>query len=183
MRACTWGCKRSCPPTARRSCKAPNFCAPAGWEQDLRYKATDRGRSIPCAAPGFATQVAAPSGAPEEAAAIDDHLSAREHSSRIAFDAKALEHRIIHAHVMSRCADDMLGFRIPDHEVRVARRRYFALARIQAEQPGGRGGDEFHKPVQRDAILVNAMVINELQTIFDARSAVRNFREVVDAER
>ena len=73
-------------------------------------------------------------GEPTNPAAIfDDHFAARQHGSRIPFDAEAFEHRVIDTHVVGLGADFEFGVRIPDDDIGVTARGQFALARIQTE--------------------------------------------------
>ncbi len=54
--------------------------------------------------------------------------------------------------------------------------------RIHAEDARRRGGGDLHETVQRKFARVDAVVINQLQTVLDARAAVGNLREIVFAE-
>ena len=73
--------------------------------------------------------------------------SPREITVGIAFHVEAFEHGIIHAHVMRRGADGVVGIRIPEHDIGVAANGNLALLGIQAEQFGWSGGNKFHKTV------------------------------------
>ncbi len=74
---------------------------------------------------------------------IYHHPAARQNYIRHARDLDALEHGIVHAHVVSLGADGLLALGIENHQVRVAADRNRPFARIQPEQFCRSGGDQF----------------------------------------
>src|SRR5450756_531781 len=138
---------------------------------------------LPGSAMGGALQIVAASRFAEELAAIHDDLAAREHGARVAGDFVAFEHGVIDAHVMSGGADGVERGGVPDDEVGVAAGGDFALAGIHAEDARRGSGGEFHEAIERELALVDAVVIHELQAVFDAGAAVGNLGEIVLAER
>src|SRR5438128_3331844 len=138
---------------------------------------------MPGSSVGFAFQETAAPWLAMEDAAVHDDVAAREHRARIALYTKALEHGVIDAHVMRLRADHVLSRGIPDHDVGVALRLNHALSRPEAEDLGGRGGDDLDETIGADAASVDAVMPDELQAVFHARAAVGNLGEVVLAER
>src|SRR5581483_9798891 len=100
------------------------------WERGPCYRGRDRarqgrqprGRSLPRSTAGGAAKVGAAAGLAEEFAVVDDEFAAGENLAGVAAHAEALEHGVVHAHVMGFGADEVLGFGIPDDEVGVAAR-------------------------------------------------------------
>ena len=73
-------------------------------------------------------------------------------------------------------------FGVPNHEVGVAARSDFSLARIHPENARGRGGSDLHKTVEGNLSRVDAVVVDQLQAVLNARSAVRNLGEIILAQ-
>src|ERR1700704_2432360 len=71
--------------------------------------------------------------APQECVSFYYHAPARQHYIGHSRNLNSLEHRIIHAHVVSLGADGVLAVRIKDHQIRVTAHRDRAFARIQAK--------------------------------------------------
>ena len=121
--------------------------------------------------------------APDVLPFLDNQLAAREHLPGVALHFEAFEHRIIDAHVVRLRADQMLGFGIPHHDVGVASRRDRALLGIHAEDARRRRGHDLHKSIQRDLARAHAVMMQQLQSILDARPAVGDLGEIVLAQR
>src|SRR2546428_13841770 len=68
---------------------------------------------------GLAAEELAGAGAADEFAVVDDGAAAGEDGFGRAFDLNALEHGIVHAHVMGFGADNFFVIRIEDDEVGV----------------------------------------------------------------
>ena len=95
-------------------------------------------------------------GTSEKLIAFDQNSSAGEHDVRHSSHLDAFEHGIVHAHVMGLGADSVFALWIEDHQVGVTANRDSAFARIQAEQLGGRGGNQFDEAVHAEASLRDA---------------------------
>ena len=54
--------------------------------------------------------------------------------------------------------------------------------RIHAEDARGRGGGDFDEAIERELSGVDAVVIDQLQAVLDARAAVGDLGEIVLAE-
>src|SRR5258708_31348604 len=50
---------------------------------------------------------------PQELPILYDQFAARHHLAHVPFHAEALEHRVVHTHVVRFCADGVIGLRIP----------------------------------------------------------------------
>ena len=79
-------------------------------------------------------------------------------------------------------ADDFFVIGIENHDVGVGADGDCAFAREEAEEFCGRCGDDFDEAIRREAFSVDSASVDEAEAMFDARSAVGNFCEVVDAE-
>ena len=88
---------------------------------------------------GLAAEELAGAGAAYEFASVDDGTAAGEDGFGGAFDLDALEHGIVHAHVVGFRADDFFVIGIEDDEVGVGADRDGAFARVEAEELCGRG--------------------------------------------
>src|SRR5579872_1699794 len=98
-------------------------------------------QSLECRA-GAALYELTLSGAAEKLFAFNQNPAAREHNVRHASYFDALEHRIVHPHVMGLRADRVLPFGIENYQVGVAAYRDRAFAGIEAEEFGRSGGDQ-----------------------------------------
>src|SRR6266571_2326240 len=110
---------------------------------------------------GLAAEKLAGAGAADEFAGVDDGAAAGENGFGRALDADALEHGIVHAHVMGFRADDFLVVGIEDHQVGVRTDGDGALARVKAEEFCGRGGNELDKAIRRKMFAVDAARIDK----------------------
>ena len=72
-------------------------------------------------------------GVADEFSGVDDGAAAREDRFWRSFYLDALEHRVIDAHVVCFCADDLFLVRIKDYEVGVGTNRNGSFARVKAE--------------------------------------------------
>src|SRR6266478_6161512 len=131
---------------------------------------------------GLAAKELAGAGAVDEFAGVDDGAATGENGFGRAFDADALEHGIVHAHVVGLGADDVFVIGIEDHQVGVRADGDGAFARIEAEQFCGRGGNELDKTIRGKMFAVNSAGIHKTQAVLDARAAIGNFGEIVLAE-
>src|SRR5579859_548961 len=179
-RACTSGCKRSSPPRVMRSCTCPKCAAPAESAQDLCCTGCYRGRkSCPGTAVRRPPQIRAASHFRDVLAALDNQLAARKDLARISAHLESFEHRIIHAHIVCLRADRVLRFRVPHHNVGVTARRQRPLFRIHSENSRRRRRNNLNESIDRNLSVVDAVMMQQMQSILDARPAVWNFREVV----
>src|SRR6266478_8191579 len=94
---------------------------------------------------GLAAEELAGAGAADEFAGVDDGAAAGEDGFGRAFDADALEHGIVHAHVVGLGADDFLVVGIEDHQVGVGADGDGAFARVEAEEFCGGGFNKLDK--------------------------------------
>src|SRR6266851_3054445 len=78
-----------------------------------------------------------------------------------AFDADALEHGIVHAHVVGFGADDFFVVGIEDDQVGVGANSDGAFARVEAEEFCGGGRDKLDKAIRGKMFAVDATSINE----------------------
>ncbi len=90
----------------------------------------------------MAPEELAGAGAADEFTGVDDGAAAGEDGSGRTFDLDALEHGIVHAHVMGFGADDFFVIGIEDDQVGVGADGDGAFAWVKAEEFCGRGGDE-----------------------------------------
>ena len=82
----------------------------------------------------LAAKKLARAGAANKFPSVNHGAPTRQNSFRGSFDLNALEHRIVHAHVMRFSADDLLFVRIKDHEVGIRPYRNSSFAGIKAEE-------------------------------------------------
>ena len=75
-------------------------------------------------------------------------------------------------------ADGVRRLRIPYNNVSITAGCKRSLFRIHSKNPRWRRRNNFDKPVQRKLPFIHAMMMQQVQTILDSRSAVRNFREI-----
>ena len=100
-------------------------------------------------------------GAANEFAGVDDSATAGEDGFGGALCLDALEHGIVHAHVVRFGADDFLVIGIEDHQVGVGAHRDGTFARVEAEKFCGGGRDKLDKAIRRKMLAVDATSINE----------------------
>src|SRR5689334_808788 len=79
-------------------------------------------------------------------------------------------------------ADRHLFVRIEDDDVGVGSDGDRSLAREEPEDSRGRCRGDLDKTVHADAAARDTAVVDEAHAVLDARSAVRDLREIVDAE-
>src|SRR5689334_1978277 len=176
-----------CAAAAAGGCAAGACAAERSGLQRRRHATTAcPGNLIATSPPGPAERVALdelPAAGPAEPLPlVDDDLAAREDRLSVPPDLHPLEHRVIDAHMVRLRRDDMLGVRIPEDEVCVAPDGDRPLAGVHAEDLGGGGGGDLHPSVERDALLVDAPLEEELEAVLHAGAAVGDFREVVPPE-
>src|SRR2546429_624678 len=131
---------------------------------------------------GLAAEELAGACSADEFSGVNNGAAAAEDGFGRALDLDAFEHGIVHAHVMRFRADEFFVVGIEEHEVGVRAHGDSALARVEAKQFCGRGGDELDKAIRREVLAVDAAGVDQAEAVLDAWSAVRNFREVVLAE-
>src|SRR5258708_31593812 len=95
----------------------------------------------------LAAEELAGAGAADEFGSVDDGAAAGENGLGSALDADALEHGIVHAHVVGLGADDFFVIGIEDHQVGVGADGDGAFARVKPEEFCGRGCDELDKTI------------------------------------
>lgn len=86
--------------------------------------------------------------AADEFAGVDDGAAAGKDGLGGTLDLDALEHGIVHAHVVGLGADDFFVVGIEDDEVGVGANGDGAFARIEAKEFCGRGCDELDETVR-----------------------------------
>ena len=94
----------------------------------------------------------------------------------------ALEHRVVHSHVVSLGADRVFALGIEDHEIGVAADRDRSFARIQTKKLRRSGGNQFDKSIHAETSLGDAAGINQTHAMFNAGPAVWNLGEVAASE-
>src|SRR2546430_14651544 len=82
----------------------------------------------------LAAQELAGAGAADEFSTIDDGAAAVEYGLGRAFNADALEHGIVHAHVVRFCANDFFVMWVEDHQVCVGADCAVAFAWIKMKE-------------------------------------------------
>src|SRR5438445_12761884 len=107
------------------------------------------------------------------------HAPSREDSIRHTRDLDSLKHRIIHAHVVSFGADGVFAVGIEDNQVGVAADGDRSFSWIQAEEPGGSGGNQLDKTVHAETAVGDSAGINQAHPETDAWAAIGNLRAVV----
>jgi len=100
-------------------------------------------------------------GAADEFAGLDDGAAAGENGFGRAFDLDALEHGIIHAHVVGLGADDFLVIGIEDDQVGIGADGDGAFARVEAEKLCGRGCNKLDEAIRRKMLAVHSSGIDE----------------------
>src|SRR6266566_3558859 len=110
---------------------------------------------------GLAAEELAGAGAADEFSRVDDGAAAGEDGFGRALDADALEHGIVHAHVVGLGADDFFVIGIEDHQVGVRANGDGAFARIEAKEFCGGGGHELHKAIGREMFAVDSAGIHK----------------------
>ena len=80
-------------------------------------------------------------------------------------------------------ADGVVLVGIPEDQIGVAARGEHALLRIHAEDPRRRRRHQLDETIDGEISLPHAVVVQQLQSVLDARPAVGNLREVVLAQR
>src|SRR5882724_632268 len=131
---------------------------------------------------GLAAEELAGAGATDEFAGVDDGAAAGENCFGRAFDLDALEHGIVHAHVVGFSADDFFVIGIEDDQVGVGANGDGAFARIEAKEFSGRDCNQLDKTVRRKMFAVDPAGIHETQAVLDAGAAIGNLGEIVLAE-
>src|SRR5215467_3210431 len=79
-------------------------------------------------------------------------------------------------------ADDVLGLRIPEHDIGVAAGSKSSLFRVHAKNLCWRRRDDLDETVQGKLTLVHPVMIEKLQAVFDSGTAVGYFGEVAFAK-
>src|ERR1700694_1001540 len=131
---------------------------------------------------GLAAEKLAGARAADEFAGVDYSAAAGEDGFGYAFDLHALEHGIVHAHVMGLGGDDFFVVGIKDYEVGVGAYGDGAFARVETEEFCRRSRDKLDKTVRGEALAVDTTGVDQAQAMLDTGAAVGNFREVVLAE-
>ena len=109
----------------------------------------------------MAAEELAGAGVADEFTGVNDGTAAREDGFGRALDADALEHGIVHAHVVGFGADDFFVIGIEDHQVGIGADGDRAFARIEAEEFCGRGCNKLDKAIRRKMLAVDATGINK----------------------
>ena len=110
---------------------------------------------------GLAAEELAGAGAANEFSGVDDGAAAGENGFGRALDADALEHGVVHAHVVSFRAYRFFVVGIEDHQIGVGADSDGAFARVEAKKFGGRGCDELDKTIRREMFAVDAAGIHK----------------------
>src|SRR5256886_5950538 len=131
---------------------------------------------------GLAAEELAGAGAADEFAGVDDGAAAQENGFGRALDLDALEHGIVHAHVMRFGADDFFLMGVKEDKVGVGADGDGAFARVEAEKFCWRGGDKLNKTIRRKMLAMDAAGVDQAEAMLNARPAVGNFCEIVPAE-
>src|SRR6185369_4835397 len=113
---------------------------------------------------------------------LDHQLAAREDRLRRPFHLPALIAGVVDVHVVRRRADGELLVRVEDHDVGVGADGDRALAREESEDLRCRRRRDLDEAVERDPSLRHATIEDERHAVLDARTAVRDLREVATAE-
>ena len=113
--------------------------------------------------------------------AVDDHLPAGQHGLHLAGDRHALVRRVVHVHVVRAGGQRLRAARVVDDDVRVRAGRDDALARVQPEHPGRRGGGHLHPAGQRQLPGRHALV-QQVHPVLHAGHPVGDLGEVAAAE-
>jgi len=96
-----------------------------------------------------------------ELSCVNHSASAGEHLSRRPLGLNALEHGIVHAHVVGFCADDLFFAGVENYQVSVGANRDGSFAGIETEQFCGCGGDEFDEAIGGEALSVDTAGVDE----------------------
>src|SRR2546422_1873476 len=110
---------------------------------------------------GLAAEELAGAGAADEFAGLDDGAAAGKDGFGRAFDADALEHGIVDAHVVCFGADDFFVVGIEDHQVGVRPDGNGSFAGVEAKEFRWRGGNELDKTIGRKMLAVDAAGVDE----------------------
>src|SRR5205807_4646549 len=114
---------------------------------------------------GLAAEELAGAGAADEFAGIDDGAAARENGFGRALDLDALEHGIVHAHVMRFGADDFFLMGVEEDKVGVGADGDGAFARVEAEKFCWRGGDKLNKTIRRKMLAMDAAGVDQAEAM------------------
>src|SRR5690349_6876011 len=109
----------------------------------------------------LAAQELARTGAANEFSIFNHASAARENGFWRAFRSNALEHGIIHSHVVCFRADHILFVRIKNHEIGVRANGNSSFAWVESEEFRGRGRDKLNETVGGEALAVDAARVNE----------------------
>lgn len=110
---------------------------------------------------GLAAEELAGAGAANELSGVNDGAPAREDGFGCAFDPNALEHGIVHAHVMRFRADHFFVIGIEEDEISVRADGDRAFAWVQAKQLCRRGGHKLDETVGRKMLAVDAAGVHQ----------------------
>src|SRR5262249_27539696 len=116
---------------------------------------------------------------PEELILLDDDLPAGKNGFHFSCDFSALERVVVDSHVMRLGGEDVLLLGVEDHDVGVGSWCDRSLFGKEPEDLGGRRGRQLYEPVDADASLANAAVVDEMEPRFDPGRAVGDLGEVV----
>src|SRR5215831_14779929 len=83
---------------------------------------------------------------------------------------------------MCGSTDDLLTFRIEDHDVGIGADRNRAFLWEKTKDFCGCCRREFDEPIEADSLLNNTTVENQTHAIFDARPAIWNLGKVAAAK-
>ena len=86
----------------------------------------------------FSLQKISRTGLPCKFSVFDNRPAARKDGLRDALHANPLKHGVVHAHVMSFGADDLLFVGIEDDQIRIGADRHGSFSGIEAEKFGRR---------------------------------------------
>src|SRR5262245_20546868 len=117
----------------------------------------------------------------DKMAALNLHAAAHCHDVGSSLDWPALNRAVIDVRLLRADADDAAMVGIEDDEVGVGAGLNGAFAREEAKQLGDSGGGKFYKAMQVDAPGGDAVCIEQLNPVFDARNAIGNLRKVAAA--
>src|SRR5205807_537825 len=138
----------------------PPHCKRGSWAEAQLYKKYELEAGV-----GLAAEELAGAGAADEFAGIDDGAAARENGCGRALDLDALEHGIVHAHVMRFGADDFFLMGVEEDKVGVGADGDGAFARVEAEKFCWRGGDKLNKTIRRKMLAMDAAGVDQAEAM------------------
>src|SRR5580698_8494157 len=115
----------------------------------------------------------------DELPVLYDRQPARQYRLRQPLHANALKHRVVHAHMMRRRTDHLLGVRVKEHQIGIRANGNRSLTREEPKELRRGRRHQLHEAIRRKSSAVHSARVNEAQAMLDSRPAVGNFRKVV----